>query len=65
VKPGYTSWRKSSFSSTAQSDCVEVAFGGGGAAVRDSKAPEAVLTLTPSAFEQFVAGVSGTVGGRT
>jgi Domain of unknown function (DUF397) len=32
-----TTWRKSSYSQDVNSDCVEVAFGRTGAAVRDSK----------------------------
>ena len=32
-----TTWRKSSYSDSPTSDCVEVAFGLTGAAVRDSK----------------------------
>lgn len=59
-----TSWRKSTHSD--QSDCVEVAFAGDGAAVRDSKnVAGPTLTLTAFAFRQFVAGVSETVGGRS
>ncbi len=64
--PAFTSWRKSSFSDQSGSDCVEVAFAGDGAAVRDSKnAAGPTLTLTASVFRQFVAGVSRTVGGRS
>jgi hypothetical protein len=59
-------WRKSTFSQEGGSDCVEVAFAEGGAAVRDSKNTDGpVLALTPSVFRQFVAGVSETVGGRS
>ena len=32
-----TAWRKSSFSTGSQTDCVEVALGPAGVAVRDSK----------------------------
>jgi hypothetical protein len=48
-KPG---WRKSSFSNGAGNDCVELAFLGGAAALRDSKNPAGtVLLMAPSRWE--------------
>lgn len=44
-------WRKSSYSSSAQGECVEVARAGEYVVVRDSKDPFGpVLLLSPSAF---------------
>lgn len=40
-------WRKSSFSGGGN-DCVEIAFVGGGAAVRDSKDPEGGAVRLPA-----------------
>jgi hypothetical protein len=41
-----TTWRKSSFSSASDDNCVEVAFAVTGTAVRDSKNPNGpVLTI--------------------
>ncbi|MPZ80427.1 MAG: DUF397 domain-containing protein [Actinophytocola sp.] len=58
-----TFWRRSSFSQ--QSDCVEVALDQAGAAVRDSKNTAGpVLTLSTPSWQGFLAGLSGTVGGR-
>ena len=56
-----SNWRKSSYSGT-ESDCVEVAFGAGCAAIRDSKDPEGgVLVLRPGTFAALVvqAGAQG------
>nr|WP_245556302.1 DUF397 domain-containing protein [Actinopolyspora mortivallis] len=54
-------WRKSTRSGGAGSgsgNCVEVAFGEGFTAVRDSKAPEAgVLTVPTGRWRSFVASV--------
>jgi hypothetical protein len=47
-------WRKSSFSSDIQGNCVEVAFGGAEAAVRDSKRPGPTITVTPAAWRTFL-----------
>jgi hypothetical protein len=59
-------WRTSTFSQGGGSDCVEVAFAETAAAVRDSKnASGPHLALTVTAFRQFTAGVSRTVGGRS
>ena len=51
------SWRKSSRSGPYSDNCVEVAFAGGGVAVRDSKDPAgAVLLFTPAEWAAFVGG---------
>lgn len=58
-------WRKSSYSGDAQSQCVEVAdttASCGGIGVRDSKDPEGpALLFSPLAFADFLADV---VAGR-
>jgi hypothetical protein len=53
------SWRKSSFSGAACSNCVEVAdLDGGWVAVRDSKDPcGPVLVFTPGEWDAFRKGV--------
>ena len=52
-----TNWRKSSHSD--QSDCVEVALVGTGAALRDSKnADGPVLTLPDPTWRHFLTAVS-------
>ncbi|WDV53117.1 DUF397 domain-containing protein [Streptomyces coeruleorubidus] len=53
-------WRKSSYSGSTGGDCVEVAdLGTPGAAMRDSKNPEAgILTVSPHAYAAFVAHVA-------
>jgi Domain of unknown function (DUF397) len=52
-----TTWRKSSYSQgTVESDCVEVAFGAPGAAVRDSKNTAGpVLRFDSRAWRDFLA----------
>jgi hypothetical protein len=52
-------WRKSSYSGNGGGDCVEVARNlPGTVAVRDSKDRDGpALALTPSAWQQFIAGV--------
>ncbi|WP_406233242.1 DUF397 domain-containing protein [Nocardia sp. NBC_01009] len=52
-------WFKSSYSG-GQTDCVEVAWlAGGRVGVRDSKNPTGpALTLTPSEWDAFTAGVT-------
>lgn len=47
-------WFKSSYSTSGQgSDCVEVSFGAP-VSVRDSKAPERELRLSPAAWTAFL-----------
>ncbi len=49
-----TAGRKSSHSSDGDGDCVEVAFGPAGAAVRDSKDPAGpILTFGPRVWRGF------------
>jgi hypothetical protein len=51
-----TTWRKSTYSTDAGGDCVEVAFAPAGAAVRDSKnSTGPTLSFDPSAWRGFVA----------
>lgn len=47
-------WRKSSFSSEPDGNCVEVAFAQVAAAVRDSKNPAPVITVSEAAWRAFV-----------
>lgn len=58
IEPVVTTWIKSSYSSNEHgSDCVEVAVGAGGGAVRvrDSKAPAGPqLALNADAWDGFV-----------
>jgi hypothetical protein len=55
-----TNWRKSSFSQDGGTDCVEVAFGSGGAAVRDSKNTAGpVLELPAAGWRRFVGDIAG------
>jgi Domain of unknown function (DUF397) len=50
-------WQKSSRSGPHSDNCVEIAFIGGGVAMRDSKHPEGpVLLFTPAEWDAFVAG---------
>jgi uncharacterized protein DUF397 len=51
-------WRKSSRSS-AQGQCVEIAYVGGHAAARDSKSPGPVLVFETAAFRAFVHKIGG------
>ncbi|WP_092975599.1 DUF397 domain-containing protein [Actinopolyspora lacussalsi] len=57
------SWRKSSRSGSGGpggGNCVEVAFGAGFTAVRDSKSPEAGVLAVPAAhWRSFLASVRG------
>jgi hypothetical protein len=49
-------WRKSSYSDSGESDCVEVAFVVTGVAVRDSKnATGPVLDVPEASWRRFVA----------
>jgi hypothetical protein len=50
-------WRKSSRSTGAGGNCVEVAFLEGAVAVRDSKDPDGpALVFTPSEWDAFTGG---------
>jgi hypothetical protein len=50
-----TTWRKSSYSESAQGSCVEVAFSTTSIAVRDSKnAPGPTLTFAASTWRNFL-----------
>ncbi len=49
-----TGWFKSTFSSTASDNCVEVRFAGDGPRVRDSKNPAAVLAVDVRAMVAVV-----------
>ncbi|MFJ9583996.1 DUF397 domain-containing protein [Streptomyces acidicola] len=52
-------WFKSSYSSSASGDCVEIATSPDTVHVRDSKNPEAPhLTLSPTAWTDFLAHAS-------
>jgi hypothetical protein len=58
-------WRKSSYTGSSGTNCVEVAALPGTVAVRDSKDPGGpVLTLTPAAWRSFVAAVKAGRAGR-
>jgi len=46
-------WRKSSFSSDSQGNCVEVALARVETAVRDSKNPGPTLRVPPTAWRTF------------
>ncbi|MET4924036.1 DUF397 domain-containing protein [Streptomyces sp. PSRA5] len=50
------SWQKSSFS-TGNTNCVELALLGGEILVRESIAPQVVLTTSPEKLRAFLAGV--------
>ncbi|MFH8346196.1 DUF397 domain-containing protein [Streptomyces sp. NPDC018045] len=59
-----TRWVKSSYSSPEGGNCLEwspaACLATGSVPVRDSKNPEGpILTLSPSAFAEFIAGVKG------
>lgn len=58
-------WFKSSYSGGSGSDCVEVAFGGQTASVRDSKAPgHGTLTMPARVFATFIKDLKGQPGIR-
>ncbi|GAA1089269.1 MULTISPECIES: DUF397 domain-containing protein [Streptomyces violaceusniger group] len=48
-------WRKSSYSADA-SNCVNVAADGNGIALRESDAPDVILTTTPAVLRAFIRG---------
>ncbi|MDR7302730.1 DUF397 domain-containing protein [Haloactinomyces albus] len=49
-----TGWFKSTRSSGASDNCVEVRIAGTGIGVRDSKAPSDTFTVTPGAWRSFL-----------
>ncbi|MFB7472615.1 DUF397 domain-containing protein [Kitasatospora sp. NPDC056184] len=51
-----TDWQKSSISGNSN-QCVEVRTAGGRIEIRESDAPEAVVTTTPETFALWIAGV--------
>ena len=54
-----TTWRKSSYSEGSEGNCVEVAFGSVGVAVRDSKnAAGPILAVDLDRWRAFTASVS-------
>ncbi|MFE7901604.1 DUF397 domain-containing protein [Streptomyces sp. NPDC057424] len=61
---GAVSWRKSSYSSTAE-QCCEMAVVAGGVLVRDSKCPSrVVLAFTPDAWRTALVWMSRPLPGR-
>ena len=58
-------WRKSSYSGNGGAECVEVASGERGIAIRDSKDPNGpVLSVPASGWHNFIAAVgAGRHGG--
>lgn len=55
-------WRKSSYSSGGQTDCVEVALSADRARIRDSKnAPGPVLAVDAETWSVFVASAAGRI----
>ncbi|MFI0939497.1 DUF397 domain-containing protein [Streptomyces sp. NPDC021020] len=58
IDPTGATWRKSTYSSGAGGDCVEVADGLSVIPVRDSKDPEGpALTFAPAAWTAFISDV--------
>jgi hypothetical protein len=56
--PNDATWRKSTRSNGSGNECVEIASLTTGAAVRDSKAPEAgALLLTPRTWQSLLTAV--------
>ncbi|MEU8886841.1 DUF397 domain-containing protein [Streptomyces sp. NPDC048442] len=52
------SWFKSSYSGGANTECVETAYAGGSAAVRDSKSPGGpLIAVRSTAWADFVGAV--------
>lgn len=54
-----TSWRKSSYSGNGGANCVEVAFEGPCALLRDSKNPKLILMFDATAAGMFRDAVKG------
>ncbi|MDX3096221.1 DUF397 domain-containing protein [Streptomyces sp. ME01-24h] len=60
---GERSWRKSTYSDTEGSNCVEVATTPHRVHVRDSKDPDGpALSFSPAAWTEFVRGVRRDAG---
>ncbi|WP_405897912.1 DUF397 domain-containing protein [Streptomyces sp. NBC_00727] len=58
--PALPQWRRSSYSNGTGGECVEAAFIGDGAAVRDSKQPEqGQFRVRAAAWGDFVRSVRG------
>lgn len=51
-------WRKSSRSDGLDDNCVEVAFGAGVVAIRDSNVPDEVVRFEPNDWKEFIRLVS-------
>ncbi|MFE6868500.1 DUF397 domain-containing protein [Kitasatospora sp. NPDC057692] len=51
-----TDWQKSSISGNSN-QCVEVRTAGGHIEIRESDAPDTVITTTPERFARWIAGV--------
>ncbi|MEU1786854.1 DUF397 domain-containing protein [Streptomyces sparsogenes] len=54
--PQFT-WQRSSFCGGGGNNCIEVATGDSGIAIRESAEPEAILTTDRTALRAFVLGV--------
>ncbi|MET8915859.1 DUF397 domain-containing protein [Streptomyces sp. NPDC004610] len=50
-------WQKSSFSTDAEGDCLELATRGDAILLRESEDPESIVTTTPVKLAAFLAGV--------
>lgn len=53
--PDYTNWRKSSYSGGGGGGCIEVAHSVEQVAVRDSKHVGPMISVTPDAWQRFLA----------
>ncbi|PJE96227.1 DUF397 domain-containing protein [Streptomyces carminius] len=58
-------WVKSSFSEAGGNNCVEIAVDGENTAIRDSTAPEQVVTTSSTAFRTFVSEVKTRTGAHS
>ncbi|KAK1182335.1 DUF397 domain-containing protein [Streptomyces sp. NBS 14/10] len=52
-------WQRSSFCGGGGNNCVEVAVDGSDVAIRESSAPDAVVTTDRATLRAFVLGVKG------
>lgn len=58
--PSWLGWRKSSYSSGGEGNCVELAMEKTAGAVRDSKNPDGpVISLPMRSFQAFLRNVKG------